>query len=256
MNSVQKRTFDEILKNEDLYLNMAGAKRRTLVDEYARLKSASRKYTSGLLNEALSREGYRRALKAHKVDPYLAGGAAQGLAGAGAGVLTALNADKKNKEIDALRNQYRDEVSDVEYENSINKKKFFEELDKMDSLLNSIGTIRNYRENKKEEDYQKAENLMKGDAAQTEEALNIFNSLGDYKDSVEMAKKALELHRIAQKKEGTVFAIKFLLGAICLFILLGYMFGEVCNNRAQGYAYAAFVYLIIAMIGFLEMRKL
>lgn len=155
MDKAQIRITKEIMENKEVYLSMAGEKKLALEEYYDRLIPLFNTYYRNLLNETVSRAGYDKTLRTHKVDPYIAGGAAQGIAGVGAGIVTAVNTDTNNKKIDSLRASYKDKVFNDSVATSISEKKVLDIVRIIDDILDSVKPIKEYRDKKKKKNTSK-----------------------------------------------------------------------------------------------------
>lgn len=188
MDKAQQRIVKEIMNNKDLYLSMAEDKKSLLRSYYEDLTPLFNKYYRDLLTESISRAGYANALNERKIDPYVAGGAAQGIAGVGAGVTAAINAGVQNQKIDAMRETYKKQVFNDSLATSISEKKVLNIAKDIDILLDSIEPIKEYRDKKIEEEYQTALEHMKTGSVL---APDMFRSLGEYKDSAALVEKSI-----------------------------------------------------------------
>jgi len=206
MDKAQMRILKEITENKEKYLSMSGGKKGTLELYYDELTPLINKHYQNLMNETLSRAGYVKTLKEHKVNPYLAGGAVQGFAGVGAGVVTAINASKRNEEIDSMRASYKEKVFNDSVTTSISEKKVLSVVKKIDDLLDSIEEIKEYRDQKIEEEYQQALKYMKVGSML---AYDMFLSLGNYKDSVQMVEKSKKANDSSLIKQVIIISLIF-----------------------------------------------
>ena len=81
-----------------------------LQKKYTYLSNAYNSYYLSALNTMSALYSQRDAIKAKKIDPAIAGGLAQGAAGIGAGVYTAVKQDQRNKQIDEARSATSQQV--------------------------------------------------------------------------------------------------------------------------------------------------
>ena len=142
-------TLTELVKDEERFIKEYGEeiykkalKQLTVLKNNYRwdFEILHRKYKSSLFALNLAVLGRANANKQRKIDPYIAGGAAQGIAGLGAGLYAASNASNRNNEIDEWRRNSEEEVIDREYEkNTLEKQR-----DKMAQEIMSI--IESYSE--------------------------------------------------------------------------------------------------------------
>ena len=247
MDKAQIRITKEIMENKELYLSMAGDKKNALEEYYDRLTPLFNKYYRDLLNETISRAGYDKTLRTHKVDPYIAGGAVQGIAGVGAGIVTAVSADINNQKIDAMRASYKDKVFSDSVATHMSERQVLDIIKKIDDMLDSVETIKEYRDQKIEEEYQQAIKYMKSGSML---AHDIFLSLGAYKDSAEMVEKSKKANDESLIKQVIIISLIFsafiglfgvpgggagFLGVFCCaFIVNCVMFGSMAyKNRIK-----------------------
>lgn len=251
MNSEQTRIVKEIMDNKDIYLYMAGEKRNYLQNKYDSFTPLFQDYYTKLLNEAVSRGAYVKTLDTKKIDPYIAGGAAHGVAGLGAGLYAASEAAEKNREIDALRSYYKDQVFNDASVRSESEKKLLKEAKEIDAILDSIEPIMIYREEQVEKVYQDAKKLMKGSSTNSLQARNVLLSLGDYKDSAILAEECIQYNNRSLIKEvcivsAIVSAVIGLCGGLacglegyttvfcCCFLVCLFLFGGIAyKNRIK-----------------------
>ena len=219
MTKETQSMIKDMLTNKDAYLDLAGRKRGELETAYVSLESAFRKYHSSLLNETLSRIGYDKALKEKKIDPYLAGGAASAIGGTGLGLSAGVSSAARNQKIQDFRDYYREKVDKDSLATSQEEKKLLVEAKKTYKIIDSIKAIREYRAKKAEEEiekkYQEAKARMDSTKmyngfSERKLAYDTFVSLGDYKDSVELAEKCKSLDKEGIKKGGRFIRNAFL----------------------------------------------
>lgn len=219
MTKETQSMIKDMLTNKDAYLDLAGRKRGELETAYVSLESAFRKYHSSLLNETLSRIGYDKALKEKKIDPYLAGGAASAIGGTGLGLSAGVSSAARNQKIQDFRDYYREKVDKDSLATSQEEKKLLVEAKQVKKIIDSIKAIREYRAKKAEEEiekkYQEAKARMDSTKmyngfSERKLAYDTFVSLGDYKDSVELAEKCKSLDEEGIKKVGRFIRNAFL----------------------------------------------
>lgn len=218
MNDEQTRIVKEIADNKELYLVMAGSKKAELEKLYEKFEPAFSQWYLDLLNELGSRYAYQASLKSPKIDPYIAGGAAQGVAGIGAGIYAAGSAAQRNQRIEADRAYYKDKVFSDTYAKNASEGQVLAIAAKIDAKLDSVARIRNHREAAKEKEYQTARQLMQSslNTASIEKAKKMFFSLGSYKDSASLALACQ--NKKGGAKQGKVALISLVLSAIIALI--------------------------------------
>lgn len=148
LNDVQTRIVNELNENYKLYLEMA--KDSPYYDDlqktYDKYSKIAAKWYNDLLDEGIARVGYDKALKSHKVDPYIAGGLGQGIGGIGGGLYAAISTAENNARIDEYRAHYKNEVFNASSARSASEASLLEVMGVLDSILDSIPDIKKYRE--------------------------------------------------------------------------------------------------------------
>ena len=89
---------------------------------------------------------------------------------------------------------------------SISEKKVLSVVKKIDDLLDSIEEIKEYRDQKIEEEYQQALKYMKVGSML---AYDMFLSLGNYKDSVQMVEKSKKANDSSLIKQVIIISLIF-----------------------------------------------
>ena len=171
MTDNEKNRCKELLQNKDLFISLCMKENPALG---ARLDSLYEVFTNqftiyyrDLLDSGLAAAETVKAYKTHKVDPYIAGGAAQGLAGVGAGITTALSASERNKQIDTWRRESASKSSDAKYKSSASEKNLLETLTQLETLINESDSIKRYRlEEKRKKEEEAYQRKIENEAAQ------------------------------------------------------------------------------------------
>ena len=143
----QTKKIKELLDNKRKYISLITDKfdKEDAYDLYEQFDTMFARYYGGLQNDIASRTMYDQALRSHKVSPFLAGGAAQGFAGLGAGIYAASQTAGRNARIDADRDKYHDQVL---YTSSVledAEARLWKITVRLDEFLSSIEEIRDYR---------------------------------------------------------------------------------------------------------------
>ncbi len=228
LNDIQGRIIKEISENKILYMSMISDKsEKDDVEElYDNFFSAFQNYQMNLLNEIGARVGYNAALKSKKIDPFVAGGIGQGVAGTGAGIYVAANTAINNKKIDANRKYYKNEVFQTNIQTTSSERQLLDIAATLDCKLDSIAKIREYRENELEKLYHKAKGMMSNILNKTKiiEAEKIFRSLGNYKDSSSLADRCDNRKR--ESKQVLVLLYSILLTVFVVLFSRAYSFGS------------------------------
>lgn len=122
MKEIQDKAY-AILNVRDELCKSSKKKRVELQELLRDLHHVYNEYCSVQWRHLSNLQSHVNSLKTHKVDPYIAGGAAQGIAGVGAGVYSALKADDRNNHIDEWREKAASDVEETKKElNSLSKK--------------------------------------------------------------------------------------------------------------------------------------
>lgn len=171
LNDTEKNRCKDLLTNKDIYLSLYMKENPELGTRLASLYEVfTNKFTiyyRDLLDSGLAAAETVKAYKTHKVDPYIAGGAAQGLAGVGAGITTALSASERNKQIDAWRSESASRSSDAKYRSSVSEKNLLESLTQLEALINESDSIKQYRlEEKRKQEEEANKRKIESEATQ------------------------------------------------------------------------------------------
>ena len=215
ISQFEMRLLKEVVSKKDVFLDFLDSpenlqKYREAVAIYKIIDKAHSDYISGVGNEALSRWAYSSALKEKKIDPYIAGGAAQAIGGIAPGVYTAVKASSHNAEIEARRHTYKTMALKDSSAREVAERTLRSSLYELDTLLNTEDTIKNYRESLLEMDYQTALKI-KGNK-DYENARNAFLSLGNYKDSALQAAACKNNNTV--RSIGTIAVVSAVLSAV------------------------------------------
>ena len=218
LTNVEMRVLAEMLANKDKYLdyiesNNNQLKSLQIIKLYEQINEAQAHYYSSVGNEALSRNAYAHSLKEKKIDPFIAGGAAQAIGGIIPGILAASSTASRNKSIDTSRSIYKSMAESDIVARKVAEEKLRPMIQELDILLDSEPLIHNYRLDLLESDYQTALKLKNKELY--DQAKSLFISLGNYKDSSSMATECSQ-----KKLFQNTMTIGFLSGILSLFILL------------------------------------
>lgn len=220
INPVQTRMIQQISSNKDKYLSLAGDSKESLEKLYDKFSKTLTEYSMALMDEIGARQVYNASLKKHKIDPYIAGGMAEGVAGVGAGLYASTSAASRNKAIDASRKSNKYEVIKSSVATAGVEGALINILEKLDEKLNSISEIKEDREKEVENLYLQAKKIVNESSNREEikKAKDIFLSLGDYKTSALYINKCD--NRISTLRQRKIFIFS-LFGAIIAPILGG-----------------------------------
>jgi hypothetical protein len=110
----------DLRDNKDEYLRIVELQdfcRLSVIDRlYKKWEQAYRENIASLLSYASALQGQINADKHHKIDPYIAGGAANGAFGPVAGVSAGVSAQSRNLKIDEEREREKELVRDTTYQ--------------------------------------------------------------------------------------------------------------------------------------------
>ena len=131
MTKYEAGRVKKLLDKKDLYLGLAGDSRDIVQKKYDEIMPLFQSYYLNLLNEVSSRQMYDKALKTHKVDPYIAGGIGQGIGGVGGGIFVARSATVYNRNIDENREKAQSAVQRNNTLTSISETRMREKIEEL-----------------------------------------------------------------------------------------------------------------------------
>lgn len=215
----QIRIAKEMLENKEMYINMA-KKDDELKKMYNQFSLDFSKYQYTVMNEVMARVGYGKALQEHKKDPYIIGGAAQGIAGIGAGLFAATSTSLNNQKIDENRSYWKNEVFNTSIATNSLEENIINSIKKLSDKLNTIHSVKKYREEEIEKLYNKGIDLMQNIASykNQKEATSIFESIENYKDAQILKEKAINKTSIA--KQIQIAKISTIIGGIIFLMCI------------------------------------
>lgn len=216
--------YIELAEHRNIYCDMVkGEDKSTLLNLYKTWEVDYYKVGTSLINNSVSLQGHMSALKDFKVDPYIAGGAINGITGSGfAGVAGAISADARNQQIDQKRDYWNKKV----FSTGVALKSAESALERTSlsiiDILNKYPACVKIREDYYKSKYDEATRLFLSKSY--DQAIEKYTVLGDYKDSKSMI-KACKSAKHEKKASGTLIAsviLAFFLDLIsgCLFISL------------------------------------
>lgn len=148
-------------------------KRRIFEQKFKELSRKTRNVYCSSFSKELAVMGYNEAVTTKKVNPFIAGGLANGLFGAGAGIYTAINTANNNASIDNNKKYYEQRITETEQqftEDEIELYKYsqelYEELDKIiPNFANFFGEeierVKHAMEKRKKEEKEQKEREMR-----------------------------------------------------------------------------------------------
>ena len=183
MDKLQRLTFAELRECQNQYLKLAKKYKK-----YEKLKELYNELDEWHLKDVISGIGYVNALddratayKTMKIDPYLAGGAAQALGGAGLGLYSAISAEEHNREVD----QARTSTSVTAIERKVNyemvESRLWNVCKSILSVLDTMPESSDIKSSFLNNLYNEAKSLAS--AGMNDEAIQKFELLNGYKDS-------------------------------------------------------------------------
>lgn len=194
MDLLQVRIIKDLLNNKDIYLNACKYQKNYYEIEkmYNELTVTFKMYYINMLKENMTRELYIRELKKIKLDPYIAGGLANGIAGIGAGIYSAAVTAENNANIDFNRKALEYSLNNLSGNTSTTERDLLNKLVKLYDLLNENQKIREYMNKTSEEIYNRCKNEMNAsfDYVKMRGISEELLSLGDYKDAKILALKS------------------------------------------------------------------
>ena len=219
MDLLQVRIIKDLLNNKEIYLDACKKQKNydIIKETYEELTKAFKSYHINLLQEGMVRDLYIRELKKIKLDPYIAGGLANGAAGIGAGLYSAVSTAENNANIDYNRNALNQSLNNLSNVTSSLERNLLNILVKLYDLLNENERIKVTMEKTSENIYKCCKNEMNAifDYQKMRRISEDFLSLGDYKDAKILALKCYD--EIKKCKRNLRLAATF---AFSLFIAL------------------------------------
>lgn len=126
---------------------------------YSEFITAYRNYVLSLTGDIHNRAAYDASMKHHKIDPYIAGGIGQSIAGLGGGLYAAKSVAANNAKIDASRKYYQNEVISSSISLSCDGTRLLDLFNRIVQIISDEPILQNKRNEilrKKEiEDYKK-----------------------------------------------------------------------------------------------------
>lgn len=213
----QIRIANEMLENKEKYINMA-KQNEELKKMYKQFSLDFSKYRYTVMDEVMARVGYKKALQEHKKDPYIIGGAAQGIAGISTGIFAATSTALNNKKIDENRSYWKNEVFNTSIATNSLEENIINSIKKLSNKLNTIHSVKKYREEEIEKLYNKGIVLMQNIASykNQKEATSIFESIENYKDAKILKEKAI--NKTSMAKQIQIALISSIIGGIMLLM--------------------------------------
>jgi hypothetical protein len=219
MESYQMRLIKEIAEKKNTYLTLAAEtpQQEALERLYPEFEKYFSCYRSSLINEVGARLGYGSALKSHKIDPYIAGGAGQAIGGVGAGVYSAVSSANRNAQIDANRAYYGNQVLQTSTVTRSDENNLLNIAKQIDAVLNQVPLIKSFREDILERIYLDAKRNMDSNfEMMVKQAKEDFESIAGYKDAAQLAKKCEQSK--AQKRQLKIALCSLAFAAVVLLV--------------------------------------
>ena len=112
---------------------------------YSEFITAYRNYVLSLTSDIHNRAAYDASMKHHKIDPYIAGGIGQSIAGLGGGLYAAESAAANNAKIDASRKYYQNEVISSSISLSCDETRLLDLFNRIVQIISDEPILRNKR---------------------------------------------------------------------------------------------------------------
>lgn len=176
-------------KNKDYYISNSSTNREQIEKIYPKFSILLSDYIVALNISIMNNQNYGDSLRNFKMDPYIAGGLAQGIGGLGAGIYASYKTAEKNKQIDESRILYEENARNATINLKTVEHQLVKVADHLIYLLNEDNVFNKTKKKEKkittEELYDKYKNqLLNNDSSiDLEEAMEFFLSLDRYKDS-------------------------------------------------------------------------
>ena len=185
---------------------------------YGEIERLLPQYYGDVLNAGLEAANALKAHKTVKVDPYIAGGAAQGIGGIGAGIVGATTAAQRNKQIDEWRKDSLQKSNHAQYQLRSSEDKISPLIEELTELLNSSKNVQDYRKNKT---YLSGEQALS--SQQYLAALSCFESTRGYKNTENYINEISEWWEKAKIKDIVKICISVLItSAVILLSIISY----------------------------------
>lgn len=189
MTDEQMYLVNNLLNNREKYLNMVPFEKKSeLSQQYKEMSEAYRQAYSDAVDTMLAING---VYASHKVDPYIAGGLAQGAAGIGAGIAMAGAASIHNAQVEADRFAYQEQLVNAKSSLSFSEQRTLEHANGIMNILESVPEIKELRNRELTAKYETAVEQSKSfwHRKRLLEAKESFKDIASYKDSAKLAKK-------------------------------------------------------------------
>ena len=215
----QTSLIGELNRNEKKYLNMATDKEKIELEKlYKEFSIIYKKYVQNEIHHIGNLLVNQKSLETHKINPYIAGGIAEGVAGVGAGVYSAIKTSERNHQIEEQRQTSEIAVKQSRIVTDSNARELISIANKLDKYLNKNIEIKNFRQkdtknyNNKLKIYNEAMEKMKN--KKYNEAMTLFKKVGNFLD----AKK--QLQKCEEEKKANNFATIFTIVVIIILWLI------------------------------------
>lgn len=151
MSSENQVKVMDVRDHKSQYIALLEAKDERKADELKELYNEWGKlfysYGSALVMNTNALSNHVSSLKQHKINPYLAGGAANGALGLGAGVAAGVSAYARNTRIDEDRKRWGEEVQNTSMSLAENERLLLSKTESILSLVNQYSEAKSVVEN-------------------------------------------------------------------------------------------------------------
>lgn len=219
MDSNQIKQCKEFINNKELYIQLCKDENPELGSKVAyrfeKLTKLFPQYYSDILDSALASKNALNAHKAVKIDPYIAGGIGEGIAGVGAGISNAVSAAQRNQAIDEWRIESDRKSYEAKQKSANSDALFTAEYIELAKLINSSKNVRNYY---LEQNYLLGKQFIS--SSRYLDALSCFEKTRNYKDTEVMIEDIHKWWEIEKKdihnKERISVVVTVIAAIICI----------------------------------------
>ena len=197
----------DLEKNKEYYISKSSANKGEIKKIYPKFSALLSEYIVALNISMMNSQNYMASLKNHKIDPYIAGGLAQGIGGLGAGIYASYKTAENNQKIEESRIFYEESSRDAKINLKTIEHQLIKVANHLISLLKEDGvfnkTIKQEKKITTEELYEKYRKQILSNESNInlDEMMGFFLSLDRYKDSKKLyflckKKKEQKLKRV------------------------------------------------------------
>jgi len=207
-------------KNKEYYISNSSTNKDEIKKIYPIFSALLSEYIVALNISMMNNQNYMASLKNYKMDPYIAGGLAQGIGGLGAGIYASYKTAENNKKIEESRIFYEENARDAKVNLKTLEHQLVKVANHLISLLKEDGVFNKSKKQEKkittEELYEKYRKQILNNESNInlDEMMEFFLSLDRYKDS-----KKLYFLCKKKKKQKMKKLIIIIISIIIFFIM-------------------------------------